>query len=608
MDDINIALPSGVNISRHKYGNIPRHLRGQLLSDILHRNIPRLSYILTLLSISKSFDLPPKGLEGIQFITEEEKVNPAFFASFKSYLQRIRKMLPKIPFTLTPLFFHSTKKGPLGNVLDTYFSDYVCQDIISSPLMDEMCKDIENNVILTKVEDLTRIPKLKYRQITTGKIVNFSDKEGKTRYIAIANYFYQSSLLPLHNLLLSLLKLIPSDRTFNQQKVHPKYFDGRFFSSLDLTEATDRMPWSVQLLVLQTLLGLPQDYLDTVTGIFKSPFLFKDKGNTDGVYLNYNMGTPMGLYGSWTTYSLTHHLLLSYCYTSVHSSLCSPFFFRSAPWMILGDDLVIFDRKIHDHYLLVCKHLGVKCSLPKTFLSSIGYEFAKLIYIRGINCSPLPLKGLYHFRSKPFQSILYLFVFRSRWSLSFNIEDLILTLILEFKGISREKLLLLKAWVTFLLYKNKLISGSEFLRRLHDLYTPHLCFENILTTINQEGAANAFLSNICIGLFSENYPEYTVGNFFDYVKQLFPSHDPFSFPPSYNSQLAREEFLLYLEKLYDCDWEGHVTCTSLFKDEDILEVSNTIFERDLSFKIILKFKDCMYLYHQLCLPLNQRSF
>jgi hypothetical protein len=42
------------------------------------------------------------------------------------------------------------------------------------------------------------------------------DLEGKTRVIAIADYFSQTVLKPLHNFLLGILKSFPNDITFNQ--------------------------------------------------------------------------------------------------------------------------------------------------------------------------------------------------------------------------------------------------------------------------------------------------------------------------------------------------------------------------------------------------------
>lgn len=48
------------------------------------------------------------------------------------------------------------------------------------------------------------------------KIISIPDKEGKTREIAIADYFSQTVLKPVHLYLFSILKRIPQDCTFDQ--------------------------------------------------------------------------------------------------------------------------------------------------------------------------------------------------------------------------------------------------------------------------------------------------------------------------------------------------------------------------------------------------------
>jgi len=48
------------------------------------------------------------------------------------------------------------------------------------------------------------------------RLVVFSDKEGKTRIIAILDYFSQTVLRGLHAYLFKALRKIPQDMTFNQ--------------------------------------------------------------------------------------------------------------------------------------------------------------------------------------------------------------------------------------------------------------------------------------------------------------------------------------------------------------------------------------------------------
>jgi hypothetical protein len=92
------------------------------------------------------------------------------------------------------------------------------------------------------------------------KLSYFSDREGKTRVVAIADYFSQTVLRYLHSYLFSILKLIRQDCTFDQGKFKDLLKDGRLFYSVDLTSATDRFPID---LIADLLKGhLPDSYVE----------------------------------------------------------------------------------------------------------------------------------------------------------------------------------------------------------------------------------------------------------------------------------------------------------------------------------------------------------
>lgn len=48
------------------------------------------------------------------------------------------------------------------------------------------------------------------------RLVGIPDLEGKTRVIAILDYWSQAALRPVHNFLFEVLKIIPQDVTFDQ--------------------------------------------------------------------------------------------------------------------------------------------------------------------------------------------------------------------------------------------------------------------------------------------------------------------------------------------------------------------------------------------------------
>jgi len=75
-----------------------------------------------------------------------------------------------------------------------------------------------------------------------GKLAIFGDKEGKTRIVAIVDYWTQTALKPLHNVLMKTLRKLPRHCTFNQSGFLSLLSLPGPFYSFDLTGATDRMP------------------------------------------------------------------------------------------------------------------------------------------------------------------------------------------------------------------------------------------------------------------------------------------------------------------------------------------------------------------------------
>lgn len=63
-------------------------------------------------------------------------------------------------------------------------------------------------------------------------------------------------------------------------------------------------------------------------------------------------------------------------------------------YAILGDDIVIWNKTIAREYLILLDKLGVKVGIAKSILSpkSLGCEFAKKTFIKGVDVSPIPLK------------------------------------------------------------------------------------------------------------------------------------------------------------------------------------------------------------------------
>lgn len=94
-----------------------------------------------------------------------------------------------------------------------------------------------------------------------GRLVALKEAAGKVRVIAIVDILTQWALAPLHELIFDILRTIPQDGTFDQEK--PIFVlrdllrekDDRFAASYDLSAATDCLPLDFQKIVLGWLIG-----------------------------------------------------------------------------------------------------------------------------------------------------------------------------------------------------------------------------------------------------------------------------------------------------------------------------------------------------------------
>jgi hypothetical protein len=129
------------------------------------------------------------------------------------------------------------------------------------------------------------------------KIIYFPDKEYKVRVVAILDYWSQTVLKPLHHYLMSAMKKIKQDKTFNQGTFKDDLKDCKMFYSIDLTAATDRFPIDLIAIILKGL--LPESYVDHWKKIMVNhPFKFKKSRNSEESELSYSTGNPMGAYSS----------------------------------------------------------------------------------------------------------------------------------------------------------------------------------------------------------------------------------------------------------------------------------------------------------------------
>jgi len=307
----------------------------------------------------------------------------------------------------------STKKGPQGQALLSSLSELT----LLSPTQVEyisllggkgLSKMIDENLMALDVLEFIK-PKgiLGYFSVSRWwktifptkssnlrKLSYFPDKEGKTRVIAIFDYWSQSALKPLHLKIFQVLRNIKTDYTFDQNRFTstlPKAPLGHFHS-IDLTAATDRMPIALQKRVVEFLYGCPAKAMAWEQLMVGSNFtvVMPDKSIKT---VSYGAGQPMGAYSSWAVMALTHHLLVQVAalragVLKINSG--SAF----TQYALLGDDLRIDHDLVASEYLNLISSLDMPYSPAKTHVSKHGFEFAKRWYCLGQEVTGFSVSGL----------------------------------------------------------------------------------------------------------------------------------------------------------------------------------------------------------------------
>lgn len=297
--------------------------------------------------------------------------------------------------------FHMTSKsGPNGHALWTSFLDWKSLTDTQKECIREVGGDKLSDLAQRHDQLVDWFPdfflsKLSPRKgtMTTRKLVCIQDKEGKTREVAILDYWSQSALRPLHEYQLRFLSRISQDCTKNQTKWF-RYLTakrGNSYWSIDLTAATDRFPMMIQHQFLEVWFG--RKYADAWNELMVgTPFAHK------GRLVNYNVGNPMGAYSSFNSFAICHHFMV---YLACKSAGVN---WKQCPYMLLGDDIVIAHDEVAKEYITLLKTWGLTVSKQKTHTSKHAFEFAKQIRLHGQNVSHFPISALFDRRSETFTS------------------------------------------------------------------------------------------------------------------------------------------------------------------------------------------------------------
>jgi hypothetical protein len=233
-----------------------------------------------------------------------------------------------------------------------------------------------------------------YPNLPLGKLGLKDEPAGKVRVFAMVDCITQWIFRPLHDRIFEILKLIPQDGTFDQERPLTHLSElgvrGVKLNSFDLSAATDRLPVKIQATLLSSLLGAHAANIWMVLLTSREYTLPQRASESSGLArVHYAVGQPMGALTSWAMLALTHHCIVQWAASRAGVIRPGEWF---SDYAVLGDDIVLANERVSSEYLLILEELGVQVGLAKSLESTRGaLEFAKRFIVGPVNLSPTPL-------------------------------------------------------------------------------------------------------------------------------------------------------------------------------------------------------------------------
>jgi hypothetical protein len=261
---------------------------------------------------------------------------------------------------------------------------------------------------------VTTDPKSSFKEIKFRYLAKLGFKEeaaGKVRVFAMVDAWTQWVMRPIHDMIFGILRFIPMDGTFDQtspvDRLRHLSVKDRWFYSIDLSAATDRLPILLQVPLMKYLFKecgmsepalMARDWADLLVGReyqVKVPDASRgfDIPKDIPKSVTYSVGQPMGALSSWAMLAMTHHAIVQWAaHRARGHGRPVPILFRE--YAILGDDLVIANRDVALEYLLILQRIGVKAGLAKSIVSKGKFyaEFAKKFFVPSGRADMLPFK------------------------------------------------------------------------------------------------------------------------------------------------------------------------------------------------------------------------
>lgn len=232
------------------------------------------------------------------------------------------------------------------------------------------------------LEELTRCAKHVYGDILRypvymAKLGVKLEGAGKVRVFVMGNPIIQVLLRPVHDWTMGVLSTLLTDGTYNQLAPLRRLAGSKSLYSYDLKSATDLFPVEHLVALLTSFFGedFGLGWLYLMTN-FSAAIPERGRRVRCLETVRFERGQPLGYYSSWSTFTLTHHLLVWMSADKVYPGVI----FRN--YAILGDDIVIADKQVAIEYASMISDAGAVLSMEKSLISHNGScEFAKRFII-----------------------------------------------------------------------------------------------------------------------------------------------------------------------------------------------------------------------------------
>lgn len=354
-------LQSSTSSSLRKWSALLRFYTGVTLKEASETQVAAMVQSITAPS-TQIVDLVPEVYERILEMWKSHLNSPLFSEGAREVRMR------SSPLPLDALKGHVSYYSPIPmpkEVRGTYYGSLV-HSMLSRPWNPHT-----HHYQMTKLEKMgVVIPPYSREAIpdmVVGKISLLQEGGSKLRAVATPLGWVQYYFKPLHDLLEtwytsnSAVKHQERGMRFCQRRLE----EGQEAYSIDLSSATDRLPRDIQCMLLQEM-GLSEFpmYLDDIS---RSQWEVQ-LPDGDKVYLSYQVGQPMGLYGSYPLLDITNSLLAASAVQKVGELDTDCF-------RTVGDDIIFFSEKAANQYLSDLSSIGVEVSSEKTFQGRIA-QFA----------------------------------------------------------------------------------------------------------------------------------------------------------------------------------------------------------------------------------------